>query len=124
MKDLLKKTITVLFFTLALFSCTYSIPYISLGLKQIYTQPDIIVNYSYVCESRDQRCVYKLYNKAEPSEIIYSEDAVLPHTGVLTFSGLEEGDYILFFSVYSEKDGEYSLLSFLDKEYEFTIDIP
>ena len=110
-----------------LFSCTpYVTPYLSLDLRTDYTTADIAVNYTYECEEQEQRCVVNLYSTGNPSVPLYSRDEVMPSTGVLDFSGLGlgEGDYRLEFSIYSEKDGEYSLLKFLDESYEFSIDFP
>ena len=124
MRNRIKTVITILLLSMLLISCSYRIPYLSLDVITLYTQSDVTVNYSYVCENNSQRCVYRLYNKALPSEILYSNDGLMPETGVLTFSGLADGDYKLFFSVYSEKDGVSSLLKFLDNEYDFTVDVP
>jgi hypothetical protein len=120
----IKSLIAALIFSSMFLSCSYVVPYVSLDVKFSYSQSDVTVNYTYVCESTEQRCVYRLYNKVNPSEILYSDDGVLPVSGSLSFSGLAEGDYMLFFSVYSEKDGRYSLLSFLDTAWAFTVDLP
>lgn len=108
------------------FGCipAYRVPYLSLDLKELYTVSDISFNYTYVCEEDSQRCVYKLYNKAEPSVEVYSSDAILEHFGTISFNGLAEGDYLFEFSVYSSKDGSSSLLKFLDEGYDFSIDLP
>ena len=128
----IKITIFILLLCLiTLFSCNpYQIPNLSLDLKSVYTKPDITVNYTYVCEytylrvEKEQRCVYSLVNKALPSEIIAEGDELLPWSGQLHFSGLAEGDYRLHFSVYSERDGVYSLLTYLDESYDFSVDLP
>lgn len=99
-------------------------PYLSLDLKTVYNRADIIVNYTYVCEIKEQRCVYNLYNNAEPAVSIAGDDAVLPHSGQLEFTGLVEGNYRLEFTVYSEKDGESYPLKFLDESYDFSVDLP
>jgi hypothetical protein len=104
--------------------CSYNVPYLGLDVRNVYETSEVSVNYTYVCENSDQRCVYQLYNKLNPSEIIDSGDDVMPQSGKLVFSGLAEGDYRLSFSVYSEKDGEYSLLRFLDGAYVFTVNLP
>ncbi len=103
---------------------SFRIPYLSLDLKSNYSTSDITVNYTYECENEDQRCVYNLYNKAAPGTALYSVDEVLPHSGNFNFTGLTEGDYRFEFSVYSEKDGEYYLLKFLDKSFDFIVDLP
>ena len=102
----------------------YVVPYVSMDLKPVYSTADIRVNYTYVCEDNPQRCVYALYKSTAADTAIYEEDSILPNTGVLEFSGLAEGLYKLDFSVYSEKDGEYYMLKFLDKSYEFEVDFP
>lgn len=102
----------------------YRIPYLSLDLRETYTRSDITVNYTYVCEYDDQRCVYNLYNNVEPSVSIAGDDAVLPQSGQITFTGLAEGSYRLDFTVYSEREGEYYALKFLDESYDFSIDLP
>ncbi len=112
-------------FVIFIISCSpYRVPYLSLDLKGVYDQSDITVNYTYVCEDRDQRCVYRLYNSLQPSVLLEGADEVMPSTGSMTFTGLAEGDYILFFSVYSERDGESFLLKYLDESFEFTVDLP
>ena len=112
----------VLCFLLA--GCTYQIPYLSLDVKSSYAVSDVVINYSYVCEADEQRCVYSLYNTNNPSVILFQDDSVMPHSGTLTFGGLAEGNYRLFFSVYSTRDGESSPLKFLDSSWDFTVDIP
>ncbi len=103
---------------------SFRIPYLSLDLKPNYSTSDITFNYTYECENEDQRCVYNLYNKAASDMALYSVDEVLPHSGNIKFTGLTEGDYRFEFSVYSEKDGEYYLLKFLDKSFDFIVDLP
>jgi len=105
----------------------YVVPWLSLDVKTTpYEDSDIIINYTYECEDRDQYCIYNLYNVAYPSDAIHSESGIMSSTGVIDLSvlGLGEGDYRLDFSVYSEKDGEFSLLKYLDESYEFSIDFP
>lgn len=112
---------------LFLFSgCTpsYRLPYLSLDLKSVYSTADVKINYTYVCEEDDQHCVYKLYNKVEPSVEAGGGDGVLPQSGSIEFNGLQEGDYSLEFSVYSFKNETYSLLKFLDESYDFSVDFP
>ena len=116
-------TVLVLF----VISCTIPVtPQLSLDNRDVYTSSDIVMNYTYVCEEESQRCVINLYSYSAPSVSLYSRDEVMPQTGSLDFSdlGLGEGDYRIEFSVYSERDGEYSLLKFLDKSWDFTIDFP
>lgn len=124
MRSRIKTAILAIVASLMLFSCTYTVPYLSLDVRTEYNEADITINYSYVCEGSPQRCVYSLYNIALPSEIIDSGDGVMDETGTLNFNGLSDGDYRLFFSVYSEKNGEYSLLSYLDKSWDFTVNLP
>lgn len=118
----------VIIFMLFISACTaYRLPYLSVDLKSTpYTSSNIKVNYTYVCEDRDQRCVCILYDVSNPSKVLYKVDEILPSTGELDFSklGLVEGDYRLDFSIYSENEGEYYLLKYLDESYEFSIDFP
>lgn len=118
--------LAVVILTLTVSGCipAYQTPYLSLSLKSVYSVSDITINYTYVCEEQDQRCVYKLYNKAEPSTVLDSRDEIMSSTGSMSFNGLEEGSYRLEFAVYSSKDGNSSLLKFLDEYYEFAVDLP
>ena len=104
----------------------YRTPYLELDVRSVYNTSDIKINYTYVCEYRDQRCVYSLWNRYDASEMIDGYDAVLPSSGTidLTDLNLGEGDYRLDFDVYTETDGEYTLLKFLSDSWDFTIDLP
>ncbi len=120
-------TAEVLAAVFLILSCSsYVIPYLDLNVENTYSSSTVKIYYTYVCEGEAQTCSYALYNKNDYSSAYlgYEYYGELPESDFLLFEGLAEGDYQLDFTVYTEKNGEYTALKFLDESYTFTVDIP
>ena len=121
-----KKAFCIILPIIFLLNCSNAmlIPYLEIEVNDTYTSSNVIIEYEYQCEDNEQRCVYTLCKKIEPEKALFSEDKLMPNAGELIFSSLSEGDYRLTFSVYTYKNGKYTLLNYLRRVKDFSVDLP
>ncbi len=119
------RSLIIAILALSGFSCM-SYPYLSLDVRDLYTESQVIVQYSFRSEAPNQSCIITLIKEGTVSGEVYSrnpEDGKMPRDGQLVFSGLEDGDYILRFCVLSDRGRIPRVLPFLDRTFHFTVDV-
>ena len=107
-------------------SCVYY-PNLSLDVQDVYTKSTVVIQYSFRSEAPFQSCLIILLKEGEVSEKLFTrdpDDRKMPQDGELVFTDMENGDYLLRFSVLSDRGREPHILAFLDKTYSFSVMIP
>lgn len=96
-------------------------PYLYVYVKDEYTQRQVEIPYQYRSEDEQQKCriIVKSQGDSE-SETVYEEETWMKREGTLDFE-LDNGFYTLQFTVLTKRGGRFYELSFLDKEYEFSV---
>lgn len=113
--------ILTILMSLLLAGCDLETPYLFVNVQERYTNDDITVPYEFRSESPQHKCLIEVSKKDVPEdEIVYAEEEWLDEKGELYFN-LDNGFYTLRFAVMSYRGGEYTVLSFLDEEYEFSV---
>ena len=109
------------FFSVLLFSCEITSPYLILHVQDTYNSSHVSIPYAYKSESSDQTCHITL-SKIEITgyTTVLSEEERMPEEGTLSFD-LNQGRYYLQFSVLSDRGLKREVLAFLDGTATFIV---
>jgi len=96
-------------------------PYLILNIDSKYNNSHIKIPYVFQSEDYSQICrVIVIKENGAEGETVYNEDRWMNSEGELNFD-LENGFYMLQFTVLSQRGGQFYELAFLSEEYSFSV---